>query len=435
MDVRLLLAAAILGLAVPDSAAAACGGEEQTPCKIWERIPSCDSGLKEDFARGKCVKIATPCGAVDQRPCQLVERVLSCNPGLYEDVFKGKCLKKEPCGAADQRACRIDERIPSCDKGLYEDLGQGKCFIRGDFLRDGFGKCVHVPEVSTENGVQLRTWDCVKLAHLTWETVGAVLDIYTDEEIYKPYFWIKNRLTGKCAAVHAGQKHDGAWVVQWDCESGKNFQWGWSRTGQLVHRESGKCLYSESGVQNAGLTIMQCAAIEVPKDMQWTYTQIPEGVKVVPDLTPENPPGSLKNGLGSCLQVPEDSADGAQLTTWHCDTALTQILWVQEKGITVDRTHFFFKNRLTGACAAVHAGQKHDGAWAVQWHCGGEPQGENFHWKWADGRQLVQRESGKCLRVASNRTNAPVTLQQCIEIAVPNNKMWTFVRPGGETYR
>jgi hypothetical protein len=32
-----------------------CGKKNQRPCKITERVPSCDSGLKEHFTQGKCV--------------------------------------------------------------------------------------------------------------------------------------------------------------------------------------------------------------------------------------------------------------------------------------------------------------------------------------------------------------------------------------------
>ncbi len=32
-----------------------CGGEGQRPCKIWERIPSCNKGLRENFKLNKCV--------------------------------------------------------------------------------------------------------------------------------------------------------------------------------------------------------------------------------------------------------------------------------------------------------------------------------------------------------------------------------------------
>jgi len=31
-----------------------CGAEGQRPCRIWERIPSCNKGLKEDFSRDMC---------------------------------------------------------------------------------------------------------------------------------------------------------------------------------------------------------------------------------------------------------------------------------------------------------------------------------------------------------------------------------------------
>lgn len=56
-----ILAAVILGLAVPGSATQAqaqCGGDNQRPCRIVERIPSCDKGLVEDVGKGKCLKPA-----------------------------------------------------------------------------------------------------------------------------------------------------------------------------------------------------------------------------------------------------------------------------------------------------------------------------------------------------------------------------------------
>lgn len=32
-----------------------CGAEGQRPCKVWERIPSCDRGLRENFKLNMCV--------------------------------------------------------------------------------------------------------------------------------------------------------------------------------------------------------------------------------------------------------------------------------------------------------------------------------------------------------------------------------------------
>jgi len=446
-----IVAAVILGLAVPDSPAQAqapCGGADQRPCTVFERVPSCDSGMKEDFLKGKCVKMATPCGAVGQRPCLIVERVLSCDPGSYEDIGQNLCVKKTPCGAAGERPCRIDERIPSCDKGLVEDFGKGTCVVQGDFLRDGFGKCVHVPGVSDANGVQLRTWDCgVNLAHLTWEKVSLLIP-ETDEqraeatrrtgipleeplEVPMDPFWLKNRLTGKCAAVHAGQKDHGALVIQWDCGSGKNFQWGWLSNGQIIHRESQKCLHSESGGHNVPLTIVVCPGGAVPKGKQWTYTW-GTGMEIN-----QNPPGFLKNGLGPCLQVPEESAYGAQLTTWACDPNLVQVLW-RRLPASGSGGGFVLKNRLTSRCAGVPAGQNHVGAAVVEWRCiesqsqwmqgsGGGAAGTPMN----EGGQLVHIASGLCLEVVARKA----TLGTCVETVVPNNNKWVLVKPGGEEYR
>ena len=90
---------AIAGLPAP-AEAANCGALNQRPCTIIQRIPSCDSGLVEDFSKNLCVRQAAPptpkplnCGALNQRPCTVVERIPSCNNGLIEDFAKGRCVQ------------------------------------------------------------------------------------------------------------------------------------------------------------------------------------------------------------------------------------------------------------------------------------------------------------------------------------------------------
>ncbi len=51
----LLSAAFVFVLADSSQAQAKCGAEGQRPCRIWERIPSCNKGLKEDFKLDMCV--------------------------------------------------------------------------------------------------------------------------------------------------------------------------------------------------------------------------------------------------------------------------------------------------------------------------------------------------------------------------------------------
>jgi hypothetical protein len=37
-----------------------CGGKAQIPCPASVRVPSCDTGLIEDFARGQCITLTNP---------------------------------------------------------------------------------------------------------------------------------------------------------------------------------------------------------------------------------------------------------------------------------------------------------------------------------------------------------------------------------------
>jgi len=85
-----------------------CGRENQRACKIWEGIPSCNSGLVEVLGKGICVdpnKAGSICGRENQRPCTVTERVPSCNPGLVEDFLKGRCV-----ATADTPRVRLAER-------------------------------------------------------------------------------------------------------------------------------------------------------------------------------------------------------------------------------------------------------------------------------------------------------------------------------------
>jgi len=134
-----IAAAAILSSATAIPAQAqACGRENQRPCTIFERVPSCNRGLVENFATNRCVaqRRAPACGGNNQRPCLVTERVPSCNPGLVEDFGANRCVARARCGAQDQRPCLVTERIPSCNSGLAENFLSNTCVAAGpDHLR------------------------------------------------------------------------------------------------------------------------------------------------------------------------------------------------------------------------------------------------------------------------------------------------------------
>jgi len=141
----LVLSLGLFLMSPSDATAATCGAEGQRPCKVWERVPSCNSGLAEDFSKGLCIRprksnVATPkpkpplnCGREGQRPCRVTERIPSCDQGLVEDFAKGRCarpvaaVQPPSCGREGQRPCKVTERIPSCDQGLVEDFARGRC--------------------------------------------------------------------------------------------------------------------------------------------------------------------------------------------------------------------------------------------------------------------------------------------------------------------
>ena len=129
---------AVSGLLLASEAeGAACGGKNQRPCTIFERIPSCDAGLVEDFSRNLCVARDVPgrdCGRANQRPCKVWERVPSCNANLKEDFARGLCVAVS-CGKKYGRPCTIVQRIPSCDSGLVEDFLEGRCVPSADAER------------------------------------------------------------------------------------------------------------------------------------------------------------------------------------------------------------------------------------------------------------------------------------------------------------
>lgn len=100
-----------------------CGGLNQRPCTLLERIPSCNAGLVEDFANGKCVQPATAivCGKAGQRPCKVWERVPSCDRNLAEDFSQNKCARPQDISRALQ--------VAAC-QGIVRAIRTGKDVLR-----------------------------------------------------------------------------------------------------------------------------------------------------------------------------------------------------------------------------------------------------------------------------------------------------------------
>ena len=58
--IKSTIVGSLLLLQSATSYAAQCGATNQRPCKVWERVPSCNRGLAEDFRVHKCVRKKQP---------------------------------------------------------------------------------------------------------------------------------------------------------------------------------------------------------------------------------------------------------------------------------------------------------------------------------------------------------------------------------------
>jgi hypothetical protein len=286
-----------------------------------------------------------------------------------------------------------------------------------EYLQNGLGRCLHIPQETRANGVQLRTWDCIDKPHLKWFQITNAADLPGIQlpQFFADEFWLANDHTDKCLAVHAGQKHDGAWVVQWDCSVDSNFRWKWFGYGQLMHVQSGKCLHAASGGQYAVATIRSCYAPSVPQyppGFGWTSSA----------LLGDRSRLQLVSRLRTCLRATGDTVAGMECRTND------ESLWAEN---AAGDGHVSLRNRKTGKCLAIQPGQTQDGAAAVQADCASQS-GGSVHWKWLILETpsvrigaLQHRATGKCLYAGSS----PISIRRCPDdppppAPMPKNFEW-----------
>ncbi|MDH3665110.1 MAG: hypothetical protein OEU92_34695, partial [Alphaproteobacteria bacterium] len=78
----------------PSRAGVDCGGEGQRPCTITERIPSCNIGLVEDFAQGRCVATAdTPRIRVAEAKLAKLAPFIASKLGFAQQVASNQQIK------------------------------------------------------------------------------------------------------------------------------------------------------------------------------------------------------------------------------------------------------------------------------------------------------------------------------------------------------
>ncbi|MEN3310461.1 MAG: hypothetical protein V7603_6663 [Micromonosporaceae bacterium] len=94
------------------------------------------------------------------------------------------------------------------------------------------------------------------------------------------YYWIQNRKSLKCLTVLNNSTADNAAVIQYDCNLGDNEQWfpqyqfydlDFNKDAYvLINRHSGRCLTVKNASSSDGATLLQFGC-NVGRNQQWTW--------------------------------------------------------------------------------------------------------------------------------------------------------------------
>ncbi|WP_198586982.1 RICIN domain-containing protein [Glycomyces xiaoerkulensis] len=127
----------------------------------------------------------------------------------------------------------------------------------GEVFATGAGKCLDVPDQSSENGTQLQLWDCHGGANQQWSyTDAGELSVYSGG-------------SRKCLDAEGGGTSDGTAAIIWDCHGGTNQQWNLRSDGSITAAQSGLCLDAEgAGTVNGTQVILW--ACNGGSNQQWT---------------------------------------------------------------------------------------------------------------------------------------------------------------------
>ncbi|WP_255951214.1 pectinesterase family protein [Streptomyces odontomachi] len=139
------------------------------------------------------------------------------------------------------------------------------------------GKCIDVPEASSDNGALLQQWGC---------TDGASWQQFKVTSVGSGVYELANVSSGKCIDVPSGVATEGLQVQQWGCGTDKtNQQWTLTADGsgyRLKNVKSGLCLADKDASTASGNPIVQQACASTAAQ-QWSFN--PVGGSVEGDIT------------------------------------------------------------------------------------------------------------------------------------------------------
>jgi len=135
---------------------------------------------------------------------------------------------------------------------------------------DQSGRCLTVPNSSTNNGAQTQLWDCVGTAGQTWT--------YTSSKQLVVY-------GNKCLDASGQGTSNGTPVIIWDCNGQANQQWNVNSGGTITGVHSGRCLDAngQGAASGTNIIVWDCHG---QSNQQWN--------------SPASPPTTPPTGAGPC---------------------------------------------------------------------------------------------------------------------------------------
>ncbi|WP_346429543.1 RICIN domain-containing protein [Streptomyces sp. WAC 06738] len=115
------------------------------------------------------------------------------------------------------------------------------------------GRCLDIPAHNMSDGTKPAIWDCNGGDNQRWQLTDA-------GELRATV----NGVT-KCLDAEGRGTADGTAILIWTCNGGDNQKWAFNGTGQIVGRQSGKCLQvqDEATANGATMKLSACRSTDI----------------------------------------------------------------------------------------------------------------------------------------------------------------------------
>jgi hypothetical protein len=136
--------------------------------------------------------------------------------------------------------------------------GQGTGGTVGELRGVGAGRCLDVPNQSTQAGTRLQIWDCWGGPNQQWtRTATGELTVYSGG-------------SQRCLDAEGNGTSNGTAVIIWTCHGGANQRWNVNGNGSITSAQSGLCL-DVSGASTANGAAVQLWSCHGGSNQQWTH--------------------------------------------------------------------------------------------------------------------------------------------------------------------